>query len=115
MPTDLLPARSRRLSWRQTVALMWLLARAWRLHRQMENTAGRLSVREDEADSAALLKSARRWVAIQDRIATLLNAEPPEHVAELREMFARPLLSGPTPVEPPSVAHPDRAAAMLPK
>lgn len=111
MPTEIRPARGRHLSLRQAATLMWLLTRAQSLYRQMESTAARLSVRENEADDAALLKGARRWVAIHDRIAALFGTEPPEHVAELRQMFARPLLSGPTSAEPPSNAHPNRTAA----
>ncbi|HEV2542917.1 MAG TPA: hypothetical protein VGU70_09200 [Methylobacterium sp.] len=113
MPTEIQPRRSRRLSWRQTATLTGLLVQVRILNWRMTRASARLSEREDAADSATLLAGAREWVRLHIRIAKLFNMPVPENVAELRDLFGEP--GGPTPAEPPSVAHPDRAAALLPK
>lgn len=109
MPTEIRPARSRRLTWRQTAAVVGLLVRVRVLNWRMTRVSARLSDREDAADSATLLAGAREWVRLHIRLATLFDMPVPENVAELRDMFGE--AGDPTPAEPPSAAHPDRAAA----
>lgn len=108
MPTEIRPARSRRLTWRQTCTLVALLAQVRFLNWRMERASARLSDREDAADSATLLAGAREWVALHVRIADLFDMPVPPNVAELRDLFSGPLPGGPTSAAPPSAAHPDR-------
>lgn len=101
MPTDLRPSRSRRVSWRQTAALVGLLMQVRILNWRMERASARLSDREDAADNATLLAGAREWVALHTRLANLFGTPLPDNVAELRDLFSRPLAGGSTLVTPP--------------
>ena len=111
MPTDILPARSRRLTLRQTGTLIALLVRVRFLNWRMDRASARLSDREDAADSATLLAGAREWVALHIRIAKLFQMPVPSNVAELRDLFGEPGGSGLT--EPPGRQIPtaDRGSA----
>lgn len=104
MPTDIRPARSRRLTWRQTGTLLGLLVRVRFLNWRMERASARLSDREDAADSAALLAGARQWVALHTRLADLFEMPLPENVRELRDLFGEPGGSGSS--EPPGLHTP---------
>lgn len=83
MPVSL-PYRApqvRRLSWRETVRFLVLVARVrwldWRLH---------AASRHDGSDEAGdrLLALARRWLEIHAEIGALLGIPEPPHVAEVR-------------------------------
>ncbi|MDV2987657.1 UNVERIFIED_CONTAM: hypothetical protein Q9R58_25455 [Methylobacteriaceae bacterium AG10] len=113
MPTEIQPCRSRRLSCRQAAALTGLLVRVRILNWRMTRASARLSDREDAADSATLLADAHEWGRLHLRIAALFDMPVSENVAELRDLFGEPGAS--TTAKPPSAAHPDRAAAVLPK
>lgn len=89
MPTTLQPSRPRRLTWRQSAALVGLLVQVRFLISRMERISARLSEREDAADSAALLAGARVWVALHIRIAKLFQMPLPPNVAELRDLFGQ--------------------------
>lgn len=89
MPVTLQPARSRRLTWRQTGTLVGLLVRVRFLNWRMERASARLSDREDAADSATLLAGAREWVALHIEIAKLFQTPLPPNVAELRDLFGQ--------------------------
>ncbi len=89
MPTAL-PYRApqvRRLSWRETVRFLALVARVrwldWRLH---------AASRHDGSDEAGdrLLALAQRWLAIHAAIGALLGIPEPSHVARVRATL-RPL------------------------
>lgn len=100
MPTDLRPSRSRRLSWRQTAALVGLLLQVRILNWRMERASARLSDHEDAADNPTLLTGTRQWVALHVRIARLFDAPLPPDVRELRNLFGSEP-GGPSSSEPP--------------
>ncbi|MCJ2136694.1 hypothetical protein MKK69_22030 [Methylobacterium sp. J-026] len=89
MPTALpiRPVSERRLSWRQTVRFLALVARVRWLDMRAHAIVGRGAGFSDDR----LLRLMRKWLACHEAIAALLPGVPePEHVREVRAILRGP-------------------------
>ena len=99
MPTDLRPARARRLSWRDMGRLLGLLALVRFEHWRMARASVRFALHGRSADCEALAAYSARWVDLHTRIARMFDAPVPARVAEIGALVAEP--GGPSSSEPP--------------
>ena len=106
MPTALpkrpeIAVAAQRLSWRDTIRFVILLARVRWLNRRLEAAHRRVECHGLDIAEPDLVIAARRWLDLHEAIARLLGIPEPLHVAQVRATIGPPHISGVKHPRPP--------------